>query len=316
MSKIEAIVFSDLHLHIWKTENSEMARTHRHFNILYTVMKSAEYYQVPLVFAGDLFHDNYAITNTLLSMTINFFDGALKWFNQPFYFIVGNHDQASSNFIGNTSPNYLSTLKKIYKGRINFIELTHNKSYKIGKLNFYGISYLTNDTALSEIIDEIKVKPKSRNVLVLHTAFDGAVDSNSYEFSSEEVPKRTWKSLFKRFEMVMCGHIHKSQSLARNIMLLGAPIEMRTSDIGTEFGYWELIGGETLSMRRKVIKEIVFNRDKLILDPVKDDRGSDYQIDGPDFSITDVVDSYFSEKKVSKKYKNEFLKLISNDKNN
>lgn len=316
MSKISSIVFTDLHLHIWKTENPDMSRTNMHFKILYNLLKLSQQLKVPIIFAGDLMQDNYSITNHLLSLLVDFFDDVSRWYKQEFYFIVGNHDQSSSNFIGNRSPNYLVTLQKMYKGRINFIELSHLEPNSIEDIDVYGIPYLTNDTALSEIISEIPVKKNRKNLLVLHTAFEGAIDSNSYEFSSEELPKKNWKTLFKDFELVLCGHIHKYQALSSKVLILGAPIEMRTSDIGTEFGYWELLNGEKIAMKRKALNHIVFNRDKLILDPISDGRGIEYQIDGPDFSITDVVNSYFSDKGVSKRYKNEFLKLISNDKNN
>src|SRR5690606_18936965 len=104
--KIRAIAFSDLHLKEYRLFNEGNIRVHQALEVLRKLDNLAHTYGVPLLFGGDLFHDDEYITNYLLSEALPTF----KNIKSTIYGIDGNHDQVHINNKGNQSPSYFNTM--------------------------------------------------------------------------------------------------------------------------------------------------------------------------------------------------------------
>jgi DNA repair exonuclease SbcCD nuclease subunit len=251
-----ALAVSDIHFNEWAQYNSDGTRTYQGKRILSTLANRCKKLNVPLIFTGDLLHDNDRVTNTILRDVNDSFRN-LKRKGVRFIAIDGNHDQVRKNYIDSFSPNYIESLSYAFSN-IDYCRFTATK-VSDGILAI-GIPYITNNkdygTAVKICVDkleEIDPRHKRKWVCLIHTSLPGAKEPSGFERTEAENMNRTFYKMFKDFDLVLSGHIHKPQRVAKGIYMLGAPAHQTKSDMGCEMGYWEVY--EDLTMKFKALDE-------------------------------------------------------------
>lgn len=238
MKKVVGIVFSDLHLNLWNKFNQENKRTLDGFRVLFLIKSLCLKYGCPAIFCGDLFHKPEFIENELLSKTIEVFD-ELDWDKWKMYLISGNHDMSKSNGLNSHSPSWVNTLSKKY----NFLENIDFTSVVVGdNYVLHGIPYIDHNIGLNEYVRNLPLMKGRKdldipNILLLHTDYPGAKDTDGVEVGSVE---NLNINVLSRFDLVLAGHIHKPQRLSKKVFMVGAPIQQRRTDKGCDLGYWKL----------------------------------------------------------------------------
>lgn len=310
--KLIAIAFSDLHLNEWSKFNEDNRRLKDGLRVIDILQKKCKKAGVPLLFPGDLFHLNKYLTNGLLSLVLPFFNKL----RVDLYAIDGNHDQSDNNSKLNPSPSYIRTFASIFKRfhEVNF------KSLDLGTFVLHGIPYLTHNIGFEEAVNSIEVKKGKVNILMIHTDLHNAKDTDGRKVNSVTNIPTNMDTLFKRFTLVLSGHIHKPQILGSNILMLGATNQQRRTDMGCKMGYWEIYSDGSYKFRQ--LKDFPVFID---LEPGQQDDGFNFctiarerkggltkTIDETKFTNTtnraSLAKNYCKEKKVKDKRKRNVLK--------
>jgi len=235
MSKIVAIAFSDIHIHNFRAFNDgNYNRLQESLRALYEIGKFAIKKNVPLLFTGDLIHAPKEIENPTMTGLLVVLKKLFKHKNFRLIAISGNHDFFTRNTPHESSPSYLDGLSKVFK---RFYHL--NNSWYYGpeekRVCVYGIPYYDNDKHTQEAIRKVNPDDRHFNILMLHSDFPGAKTPEGTKVG--EVEQISAKML-KRWDLVIMGHIHMPQRLAKNVWMLGPPIHQDRSSIGQRFGFW------------------------------------------------------------------------------
>lgn len=230
-----ALLYADAHNHSYKQFNVDEARTHKNTKLQAKIYKRAKKLKVPVLFAGDLFHNPKHLTNELLNI---YLPALFKWHEKSHtYAISGNHDQSRQNIPGSPSPSYITLLDKIIP---NF-HCIDSRSIDLGPFVLHGIPYMTMNIGFMETMASFKLSKKKPNVLMVHTDLHGARDTNMREVKTVSIIPDNMAAVFKDFDLVISGHIHLHQELVpKQVLMLGAPMQQRKTDKGTDMGYWEL----------------------------------------------------------------------------
>lgn len=235
--KLLAIVFSDLHLNIWSRFNEGHKRTREGFRVLSVL--SEKYPKVPALFCGDLFHKAESIDTDLLTEWVDF-EPTNPW---EMWYTDGNHSLKHRNTIEKPIRSLATLLKKPWMVNLNL---------SVGKLSknllVHGIPYIDDNVGvndyLKELIDQYEIgNSKTKHILMLHTTHPGARDTDDREV---EAPNAINPNLLNKFDLILCGHIHKPQRLSKKVYIIGAPIQQRRTDKDCKLGYWELYDDLTM----------------------------------------------------------------------
>lgn len=232
---IIGIIFSDLHLGEYSTFNKDNRRVESHFEVLKTIKSLCRKYNVPGICTGDLFHKPDSVSNDFYETIVDHFK-VLDKHDWKLYCISGNHDCQQSNSINNTSPSWVKSFSKIFK----FLECMDLRNIELDvhntKFNLCGIPYIDHNINLNLFINKV-YQSKGKSILLLHTDYPGAKDTDGTEVGTVENLNLT---LLDKFRLVLCGHIHKPQRLSKKAFMIGAPLQQRRTDRECELGYWEL----------------------------------------------------------------------------
>lgn len=232
-----AIVYSDIHHHIYSQYNQDNKRLKASMNIEAEIFDKAKELNVPVIFAGDLIHNEEVITNNLFYDLIPHLSKlnskGVKW-----YGIDGNHDQVNINTFEKRSKNYITPICKAFKN-FNYIGF---KSKDIGSVTLHGIPYITHDKDMFKLVKKIKTN-KNKNILILHTTLPSSQDTNGRLIQTHTITKKFLKYVSKKFDLVLCGHIHKPMKIMDNVYQLGATNQQRKTDKDCKMGYW-IIGND------------------------------------------------------------------------
>lgn len=244
--KIIALAFTDIHLHRWKNFSVKDSRMHLTLSILDKIRQKADEYSVPLLFSGDFIHDPKSIDNSLLYHIAHYFHSDTK--QVKMYGIDGNHDMCQKNSLESISPAYWATFSMMYPDK--FIDL-NLKNLRVGKLNLFGIPYFNNSSDLRKTLKNFSklIDPKLKNILLIHTDLPGAKDAFGHVIDEVEDIKMKY---FRKFDLVIDGHIHNPQKVGKKIIILGSPYQQTRSEKGLNLGYWKIY--EDLSMKKVVLK--------------------------------------------------------------
>ncbi|SHH08985.1 Exodeoxyribonuclease I subunit D [Anaerosphaera aminiphila DSM 21120] len=156
--------------------------------------------------------------------------------------IAGNHDSvARLSFGSRIFDNSGVYISPIYDGNIKEVSL----SDEYGSVNFYLLPFIkpvnvrqcfpeeeinSYTDAVRVAIENIDLNEDERNVLITHQFVTGAVRSDSEEVSvggSDNVDGE----VFKKFDYVALGHIHKPQKIMRDtIRYCGTPLKYSFSE--------------------------------------------------------------------------------------
>lgn len=298
-SKVIAIVFSDLHLNIWAKFNEGNKRTFDGFKVLSSIQKACKKYGVPALFCGDLFHKPENIDQDLYVLWKEFYE-SMKWEAfQRTYLISGNHDIKHVSKIGEKPTSWVSL---ICDGNI-FNCLDYN-SFCIDMLSnteVYGVPYVDHNIGINQYLKDLKLKG-DKNILLLHTDYPGAQDTDGRVVDSVE---NLNMNVLKRFDLVLCGHIHKPQRLGKKVYMIGAPIQQRRTDRDCEMGYWKLYSD--LSMEFVPLKGFPKFIDVESEADIKDD-GNYYTVVQKKISIKEVASHKITKQLSKKKLAHRYMK--------
>jgi DNA repair exonuclease SbcCD nuclease subunit len=282
--KVIFVAFSDIQIEDWKRYSKDHSRLFINGAIIKQVLRLCKKYKVPALFGGDLFDNPKYLTNLVLQETVKW----LNWFNNrkiPIISIPGNHDQSEANTLDHTSPNYIRTLSKIYP-------LITDLSFKIHDAGNYliaGIPFISGNVGFKSALEKISKKvtafPDKKKILLIHSDLPGAIDTTGREVGTAyDIPIHLNK-FFSKFDLVLCGHIHKPQILRKKIIIMGATHQQRTTDSGVSMGCWLIF--EDLSYKFIKIKAPEF---KFLKPGVSKPEDDNFYIESPKVDTEDQDD--------------------------
>ena len=320
--KLIAIAYSDHHIGEFKQFDKGGTRLGFSLDVWRVLSYIAKEKSVPVLFGGDLFETAKTMTNKVFSKSLKEYN---KKFEQPgidFYAIDGNHDQSESNTITHRSPNYLEGFK-IFK---TFHHLEYN-SVETKDFKVFGIPYLKRNEGFVKMVDSLskKVVKGKPNILLIHTDLPSVPYPNGLTPDNiPGIPKRLTK-LFKAFDLVLCGHIHKKHKVAKNIIMMGAPQQQSTEESGLKMGYWEIYSDSSVKFKWldfypdfRYITEgepipDIFNYYTVVPKPPKKAKSEDKQVKKKfksNISNRELVENYLGEIGVTDKAKKKLLTKI------
>ena len=254
MKRVIAIAFSDLHINDWSKFNQDNERTLNHFRVLSDIVDLCYEYNCPALFCGDLFHKPEMMSQELYSILVSKLKSLQKKYKKkPFdiFGISGNHDMKFTVKAKTKPISWFNILSQQY----DFLESLDFSQTLInnGRVCVYGIPYIDHNIDLDKYIVEItksKDFKEHKNILLLHTDYPGAKDTDNSEVGISE---NLNLNLLNKFDLVLLGHIHKPQRLSKKVYMIGAPLQQRRTDRDCDLGYWLIF--EDLSMRFIVVEK-------------------------------------------------------------
>lgn len=258
---LRCLVFSDLHIHDYKKFPSRLDTS---FKVLEYLVKKADLAGVPILFCGDLLHESHIISQDLLIRLLDEFT-RLRDYNTTIYGISGNHTIPIISRVDIKPPSWDSYIDGISK---SFYRCIDYKRIHLKNLYIYGVPYIDHNIGLNEYLKNIELVGSNRckHILLLHTDYPGAEDTDGRKVDSVE---NLNLNILNRFDLVLCGHIHKPQRLSKKVYMVGAPYQQRRTDKNTKLGYWELYSD--LSMKFVELKGFPKFIDVESEDEIKDD---------------------------------------------
>lgn len=234
--RVVALAFSDLHINNWSKFNKDNERTRNHFKVLSHLVSKANKYDCPVLFCGDLLHKAESVnTDLLATIQVEFIRLLGEWglYKSEVWAISGNHDMPSANTKEHPS-NSLVTILSNYYDWIKCIDWT---SQEDDYIKVWGIPYLDHNIGLNEAVKAIEVDKNKKNILLLHTDYPGAKDTDGIEVGTVE---NLNINLLSKFDLTLIGHIHKPQRLGKKVYMVGAPLQQRRTDKNCEMGYLKI----------------------------------------------------------------------------
>lgn len=312
-SRVIAIVFSDLHLNMWAKYNDNNERTLKGFKVLSIVSEVCTKLRVPALFCGDLFHKPENLDSDLALMMKDWLHEIyLKRPSFTMYCINGNHDLKHANRLNPKDPKDFSNL---HRGLIDLYERYTGNNSNIKVLSpekppiflgddclVYGVPYIDHNVGLTEYLKSLKLRDKYKNVLMLHTDYPGAKDTDNRPVDSVE---NLNINILKKFDLVLCGHIHKPQRLSKKVYMVGAPCQQRRTDKNCEMGYWELYSD--LTMKFIPLKGFPRFIDVETPEEIKDD-GNYYTVLPKSNNVEALVKHRITKQLSKKKLAHKYLK--------
>lgn len=300
--EVLALVFSDLHLNLWAKFNEDYSRTKNGFDVIETLCnESLKHKDAPILFCGDMFHKPENIDQELALMAKSFFDGLVDKFpRQRIYCIEGNHDLKKVNNIGNLNPGWISLFQNHV---INVID--PSVRLNIGcfcEFQIHGVPYIDHNVGLSEYLKNMKLDKDFKHILLLHTDYPGAKDTDDRRIDSVE---NLNLNTLNRFDLVLCGHIHKPQKLGKKVYMVGAPMHQRRTDRNCDMGYWKLY--TDLSMKFVHLSKYPRFIDVEKEEDIKDD-GNYYTVLPSKLNLPEVVNHKITKQLSKKKLAHRYMK--------
>lgn len=228
--KIKFITASDFHFEDWGQFNKDGRRITAHLRIWSQLEAICVKHNVPLLVPGDFFNNPKHLSNRLLNEVLP----VIAKPKMKVFGIDGNHDQDGISTPTQTPYGYLNMLCGLSDKWVN----CNFQMKRAEGLYIHGIPYLTHNIGFVEAIKKIQFRPGHKNILMIHTDLPGALDTAGREVGSAEGISAQYSKLFKRFDLVLAGHIHKPQQLASNVIMVGANLQQNRGDRNCEFGYW------------------------------------------------------------------------------
>lgn len=296
MAQIIALAFSDLHLNLWSKFNKDNQRTFNGFKVMEIIAKRCEQLKVPALFCGDLFHKPETLDQEFaLIVQIKFNKlSTIKW---KMIAIEGNHDLQKVNSMDKLTNGWISFFSPYYKWLDN---LDFNSTLIGDKYIIHGVPYIDHNIGLSKYLKELPLQKGYKHILLLHTDYPGAKDTDGRVIDSVE--NINLNSL-NRFDLILCGHIHKYQRLSKKVYMVGAPLQQRRTDKNCKMGYLEIYSDLS-------VKFVPLNFPKFIdvesEDEIKDEDNYYTIIPKENHSKVEVIDhkitKQLSKEKLAKRY--------------
>lgn len=195
-----------------------------------------------VIIAGDVY-DKSIPSLEAIALFEEFIETLVK-LNTPAFIVSGNHDSAErlsafSNLISNSGI-YIS---KSYNGEIQPIEIDKNISIWLMPFirpadvrRFHPDIEIGNyQDAVQKVIESFDIDKTKTNILVAHQfviANGKSPETSDSEVCSLGTLDSVDYSLFKDFDYVALGHIHKPQSMGRKeVRYCGSPLKYSFSEV-------------------------------------------------------------------------------------
>lgn len=265
-----------------------------------------------IVNCGDLF--NSPMVNPLLYTQVkNTLDIVTSLV--PFITISGNHDMVNSN-----TKKWGTSIQHTFVSPYNpnFTCLDHLSEVVIGNTRIVGYPYRDFNSELRNDLRCTSYKQKYFNILLMHTGLPGALQPEGTQCDYEGIPE-DFKDLTFRYQLVLCGHIHKPQKLGKNIYMLGSPVQTRRSDMGCTMGYWAIHKTGELEFIPSELPEYREGEDikdgNYYLPPqieLSISKGELLNLEGMDDSadLEDILNTYINHEKIDDSNKKNALKRL------
>ncbi len=193
-----------------------------------------------LIISGDIY-DKSLPSEAAINL-LNDFLTRLSEMDLPVYIIPGNHDSADRLSFGNWLMAKSSVyIQGPYRGKIK----PHYLNDEYGKLAIYSLPYIrpsaiksffpdrqidSYEDAVRLCIGAMGIDKNIRNIILAHQFVSGASRTDSEILSlggTDSIPS----SLFKDFDYVGLGHIHRPQKMASDyIRYSGSPLKYSISE--------------------------------------------------------------------------------------
>lgn len=243
-----AIACSDTHWANWKQFNKGGYRMKASFNFWLDIINKAREENIPILFAGDLVDHPKNLDNEVFGYVADIFK-LLTRYNIGFFGINGNHDFPKVNTFNEPIQGYLHSFAKLCPKItcVDFNKATHyaaNNIYNPVEMVIHGIPYINGDVDFIEALEkrsEGVTNKKRKHILLIHRDLAGAEEPSGKVIEKDKTQDKKLKKLFKNFDLVLSGHIHKPQRIKKlgdHVYMLGATHQQRRSDMGCKMGYW------------------------------------------------------------------------------
>ena len=233
MSK--AIVFSDWHIHDYKNFSNNVNRLQNCLNVLGDLGQFCDEYDIKIIlFAGDIFDSHKALLTNVVNETAKAFT---TFFTErpdvKFYAITGNHDQSTKNLIEKPAVSALEHLATFFPD--NFILIDDIIVEVENEVWVEGVPYYEFPEHFQQRLNEITkkaVKTGGFRYLMIHQTPEG--------IGNKMIPTDCDPNdvLFRAYNKVFCGHIHKRQQLTKDFHIVGSPIHRDMGDVGEKKGFY------------------------------------------------------------------------------
>jgi DNA repair exonuclease SbcCD nuclease subunit len=258
-------------------------------------MTQAHSLKVPIFFPGDIFHTPDGLSNSLMSLVLPKLLELFYKYPVDMYAISGNHDLEGLNSYTRRSSSYITTLSNTIK-RFHVIDFD---TEIIEDMALHGVPYINFNEDYADVIGGIKIVKDKFNILMNHCDYKGQKDTNGIIIGRGE---NITKGMFKKFDLVISGHVHKPGHLFGNVYSIGSPFQQRLSDMGGEFGYWTLKKSFKMKFHELQTPKFRFYEDKKEINNL-----TDYWVKKPKENVTDdtakiTMDDLGDKRKILKRY--------------
>ena len=180
-----------------------------------------------------------------------------EYSDQKIIAITGNHDQSTKNILGNKAESALSHLQVIFPDNFRIID---NKLLRLKDVTLVGIPYYEYPENFKQVLSTFSKKVSnirnegSKVILMMHQTPQGLDNVN--------IPSDTdvTDSLYKPFDLILNGHIHKKQRLSDKFIIIGNPLHRDLGDEGDEKGFYVMdTEGLPKSIRFVSLNEVAGN---------------------------------------------------------
>ena len=231
----KAIVFSDLHIHLYKAFNEGNRRLKNGIAFLDYIFTLAHTNGIKyLLMPGDLANNMQIISTKVVNAITTCLNNNFEQYPEIILIAVsGNHDQATVNLIDTPAESILEYLAEVFP---NFILLDYSDVSEYiteGKNRISGISYFEHQEHFQAALTIVsnRTDPNRGNVtLLMHqTVGSGLPIEDTIEPDDP---------LFNNFSLVLNGHIHTCEQLTDKFINVGNPQARDAGDIGKKKGFW------------------------------------------------------------------------------
>ena len=239
------IVVSDIHAHKYRAFNHGNRRLNNISRLLDELWALAEEHGADLLIPGDLFNTMQVVQTEAMVMVMDSFRrNTAKYPNIKCSLISGNHDFSTKNLYDNPAVSAIASIHGISDN----VCLIDNTYWNIGGNRIYGLPYYEYESDLRKALTDLSQEAenfKGRNILLMHQTIG---------FGHDLVPDDIdpGDSLFKPFDIVFNGHIHKFSIVRGMLYNVGSPIHRDAGDVGKEKGVL-LYDSETDKVERIIL---------------------------------------------------------------
>ena len=298
-----AVAFSDTHFNDWPKFNANMSRTLNQIRALNLILGVCERRGIPALFTGDFVHKPETMSLVLFQTLNSYFHQSDRPYPKlPVVGISGNHDMVYTNSLETPSPSWYREFCKMCPSTFICIDWD---SYLIPgtDIRVHGVPYLDHNIGLNDWIKNLKLTKSERHILLLHTDYPGAKDTDGVEVGSVE---NLNTNLLDKFNLVLIGHIHKPQRLSKKVYMIGATMQQRRTDKDCDLGYWEIFSD--LSLRFHPLGDFPKFIDVTSEEDILDD-GNYYTVVSKPIEVKEdvnrVISRDMSKKKIVRRYLRE-----------